>query len=91
LRNARIWLLRRYDVAASNAASLASVPDVVTNTLASGMPERADSLSASSTSGRLRYSVDVCSIFPACSRSASTTSGTAWPEIVVRMPPKKSR
>ena len=84
-------MLRRYDVAASNAASFASVPDVVKNTLASGMPESPASFSANSIIGALRYSVEVCSILPACSRTASTTSGTLWPLIVVRMPPKKSR
>ena len=37
-------MLRRYDVASSSAASLASVPDVVKNTLASGMPDSAGEL-----------------------------------------------
>ena len=51
-------MLRRNDVAASNAASLASVPDVVRKTLASGIPDSADSFSAISTIGALRYSVE---------------------------------
>ena len=41
-------------VASSSAVSLASVPEVVKNTRASGMPDSAAIRSASSTSGRLR-------------------------------------
>ena len=37
MRIARIWLERRSDDASSRAASLASVPEVVKNTLASGI------------------------------------------------------
>jgi hypothetical protein len=70
---------------------LASDPEGVKKTLASAMPDRPAIFSASSIIGRDRYSVEVCSSLPACSRMASTTSGTAWPLIVVRMPPKKSR
>ena len=60
----------------SSAASFASVPDVVKKTRASGIGASAAICSASSTMGRTRYSVDVCSIRPACSRIASTTSAT---------------
>ncbi len=73
------------------AVSLASLPELTKKTLASGMPERAEIRSASSTIGLTRYSVDECSRRPAWVRMASTTSGTAWPVMVVRIPPKKSR
>ncbi len=73
------------------AVSLASLPELTKNTLASGMPDRAEIRSASSTMGRTRYRVEQCSMRPAWVRMASTTSGTAWPVMVVRMPPKKSR
>ena len=82
---------RRSDEASSSAASLASVPEVVKKTLASGIPDTAAISSASSTIGRLRYSVEVWRIFPACSATAAVTSGSACAVIVVRMPPKKSR
>ncbi len=51
---ARIVLLRRYAVASSRAVSLASVPEVVKKTRASGMPLNWATRSASSTIGRLR-------------------------------------
>jgi hypothetical protein len=57
------------------AASLASLPELVKNTLASGMPDSSASRSASSTCRRIRYRVEVWTIRPACSRTASTTSG----------------
>jgi hypothetical protein len=41
--------------------------------------------------GRLRYSVELWMIRPACSLTAFVTSGRACAVIVVRMPPKKSR
>ena len=55
------------------------MPDVVKNTFASGIPDSADSFSAISTSGALRYSVELCSSLPACSRIASTISGDVVP------------
>ena len=55
------WLLRRYWVASISAVSLASVPELVKNTFASGMPDSAAIFSASSTCCRIRYSVEVCS------------------------------
>ncbi len=70
---------------------MASVPEVVKKTLASGMPDSAAIRSASSTIGRMRYSVEVWRILPACSLTASVTSGTRGRSIVVRIPPKKSR
>ncbi len=82
---------RRYVVASSRAVSLASVPEVVKKTRASGMPDRAATRSASSIIGRLRYRVEEWMIRPACSATALVTSGRAWAVIVVRMPPKKSR
>jgi hypothetical protein len=47
-------------VANISAASLASVPELVKNTRASGMPEIRAIFSASSTCRRIRYSVEVC-------------------------------
>jgi len=84
-------LERRLAVASIRAASVASVPEVVKNTLASGMPDRLAIISASSIIGSLRYIVDVCSRRSACCCTAAVTSGTLWPIIVVRIPPKKSR
>ncbi len=75
----------------SSAASLASVPDGVRKTLASGMPDSSAIRSASSTVCSLRYSVEEWRILPACSWTAAVTSGSACAVIVVRMPPKKSR
>jgi hypothetical protein len=77
--------------ASSNAVSLASDPEAVKNTLASGIGESSAIRSASSTWARIRYTVEVWRSLPTCSWIASTISGTLWPEIVVRMPPKKSR
>jgi hypothetical protein len=92
LRSAITWLLRRYDVASSSAASLASVPEEVKNTLASGTPDSAAIFSASSTCVRSRYSVEVCTTpRSTCSLIASRTSGTSYPSMLVRMPAKKSR
>ena len=42
------------------AASLASLPELVKNTRASGMPDTRATFSASSTCCRIRYSVEVC-------------------------------
>ena len=55
--------------------SLASVPLLVKNTLASGMPDSAAIFSASSICCSIRYRVEVWSIFAACSWMAFTTSG----------------
>ncbi len=71
--------------------SLASVPEVVRKTFASGMPDTVAICSASSTIGVLRWSVELWMIRPAWSATAAVTSGTACAVIVVRMPPKKSR
>src|SRR5690606_16264934 len=73
------------------AVSLASVPELVKNTLASGMPDNSAIFSASSICGSMRYRVEVWTIFSACALIASTISGTLYPVIVVRIPPKKSR
>ena len=40
------------------AVSLASLPELTKNTLASGMPDSAEMRSANSTIGRTRYSVE---------------------------------
>lgn len=84
-------MLRRYVVASIRAVSLASVPEVVKKTRASGTPLSWATRSASSTIGRFRYSVEEWMIRPACSVTALVTSGRAWAVIVVRIPPKKSR
>ena len=71
--------------------SLASVPEFAKNTLASGMPDISAIFSANSIWDSIRYSVELCSIRSAWSLIASTTRGTAWPAIVTRIPPKKSK
>ena len=48
------WLDRRNEEATSSAASLASVPEVVKKTRASGMPDSSAIISASSTCWRIR-------------------------------------
>jgi hypothetical protein len=53
-------LERRRLVANIRADSFASVPEVVKQTRASGMPESRAIFSASSTCWRIRYSVEVC-------------------------------
>ena len=73
------------------AVSLASVPEVVKNTRASGMPLMAAISSASSIIGSQRYSVEVCSTLAACSLMAAVTAGLLCPTMVVSTPPKKSR
>ncbi len=71
--------------------SLASEPEAVKKTRASGMPDRRQMRSASSIIGSLRYSVEVCITFAACSCTAAVTFGWLCPIIVVSTPPKKSR
>jgi hypothetical protein len=91
-RRAITSLDRRHVVANSSAASTASVPDPTKNALAgTSMGASPVRRSASSTMGRIRYSVELWAIFPACASSASTSFGTTCPEMVVTMPPKKSR
>ena len=67
-------------VASRRAVSLASVPEVVKNTRASGMPDSAAISSASSIIGSDRYSVEVCITLAAWSCTAATTSGLAVPD-----------
>ncbi len=62
-----IWFDLRYDVARSSAASFASVPEVVKNTLASGIPDISVTISANSIMGSLRYSVELWRILAAWS------------------------
>ena len=57
------------------AVSFASVPELTKNTLASGILESAGDPLGQFDLGRMRYTVEECSIRPACSRMASTTSG----------------
>ena len=71
--------------------SLASVPLVVKKTRASGMGTREAIRSANSTCCGTRYRVEEWMIRSAWRRIASTTAGTRWPVMVVRIPPKKSR
>ena len=66
-----------------SAASLASVPELVKKTFASGMPDRSAIFSASSICDSIKYSVEVCSILSACALIAATTSGTLYPDMVV--------
>ena len=75
---ASTWSAPRAAVASSRAVSLASVPELVKNTLASGMPDSRAIFSASSTWLRIRYSVEVCTTPVASWRStASRTSATS--------------
>jgi hypothetical protein len=75
LRSASTWLDRRVWVVSISAASFASVPLLVKNTFASGMPDSSAMRSASSTCRRMRYSVEVCSTpVSTCARIASETS-----------------
>jgi len=91
-RSARTWLERRALVAMRRAASTASVPDPTKNAFAGFVTGASStSRSASRTIGSMRYSVEVCAILPACSRSASTSRSWACPEMVVTIPPKRSR
>ena len=71
--------------------SLASEPDVVKQTRASGIPDFVAICSARSSIGGERYNDDVCSVLAACSWIAAVTSGLLCPTMVVRTPPKKSR
>ena len=52
-------------MAINSAVSTASVPELTKNTLAPSMVESAAIFSASSIMGRIRYSVELWSIFPA--------------------------
>jgi len=81
----------RYWVAIMMAVSLASVPDAVKNTRASGIPETAATSSANRIMGSDKYKVDVCMALAAWSCTALTTSGLLWPIIVVKTPPNQSR
>ena len=92
LRSARIWLRRLALVAMSSAASTASVPEPTKKALAGlATGESSTSRSARRTIGSMRYSVEVCAIRSAWALSASTSWSTAWPEIVVTIPPNRSR
>ena len=71
--------------------SFASVPDVVKNTRASGIPDWLAIFSASSSIGSDRYNVDVCSTLADCSWMAAVTAALLWPTIVVNTPPNMSR
>ena len=85
---------RRQLVAKSSAASTASVPEPTKNALTPDGESIGASLvsrSASSTMGRIRYRVEVWAIFSACSVRTWTSCSTTCPEIVVTIPPKKSR
>jgi hypothetical protein len=57
------------------AASLASLPEGVKYTRASGMPEAAATISANSIIGSERYSVEVCMILAAWCCTAALTAG----------------
>ena len=75
---ARTSVALRAVSAASSAVSLASVPELVKNTLAFGMPDSLAIFSASSTWPRIRYSVEVCTTpLAICRSTASRTSGTS--------------
>ncbi len=79
-------------MAISSAASLASVPELVKNTRASGMPDTRAIFSASSTWLRIRYSVEVCTMpVASCRSTAARISGMSYPIMLVSTPPKKSR
>ena len=79
-------------MASISAVSLASVPELVKNTLAFSIPDSRASFSASSTWLRIRYRVEVCTTPVSSWRwTASRTSGTSYPSMLVRMPQKKSR
>ena len=65
----------RETVASKRAASLASVPDVVKNTLASGMPDSPAMSSANSIMDSDRYRVEVWNVLDAWARTASVISG----------------
>ena len=75
---ARTSLAWRAVSAASSAVSLASVPELVKNTLASLIPDSLAIFSASSTWLRIRYSVEVCMMpLAICRSTALRTSGTS--------------
>ena len=65
----------RETVASMRAASFASVPEVVKNTLASGMPDSPAMSSASSIMDSDRYRVEVWNVLDAWVRTASVISG----------------
>ena len=92
LRSAITWLDLRAAVAMSRAASTASVPEPTKKALDGvGVGASSTSRSARRTMGSIRYSVEVCVIWSAWARRASTIDSTPWPEIVVTMPPNMSR
>ena len=65
-------------MANSRAASVASVPELVKNTRASGIPDSRAIFSASSICDRTRYSVEVCTTpVRSCRSTASRTSATS--------------
>ena len=75
---ASTWLAPRAVSAASSAVSLASVPELVKNTLAFSIPDSRAIFSASSTWPRIRYSVEVCTTpLAICRSTASRTSATS--------------
>ena len=75
-----------------NAASLASVPELVKKTLpsAGALPSSPSSFSASSTWGSLVKKLEMCPSVPSWLVTASTSAGWAWPSALTAMPPRRS-
>ena len=73
-----------------NAASLASVPELVKKTRPSRAPTSDRSRSASSTCGALVKKFETWPRVVSCSVTAATRAGWAWPRALTAMPPRRS-
>ncbi|MNY62660.1 hypothetical protein D3C86_1995200 [compost metagenome] len=71
-----------------NAASLASAPELARNTRSAKVAST--SFLARRRAGSLVNTLDTCQILLACSVSALTSAGCAWPREFTAMPPAKS-
>ena len=73
-----------------NAASLASVPELVKNTRPSRGRRSGSNRSASSTCGVLVKKLETWPRVVSCSVTAATRAGWAWPRALTAMPPRRS-
>ena len=74
--------------ASLKAASLASAPELQKNTRSAKVASV--SALASFSAGSLVITLERCQSLPACSVSAFTITGCAWPRTFTAMPPAKS-
>ena len=90
LPSAATMVVRPVRRVALKAASFASVPELVKNTLPSA-PISSSSFSASSICGVDVKKFETCPRVVSCVVTASTIAGWAWPSALTAMPPSRSR